>query len=453
MFVSGEIDAWCTNDDGPAAGSLDVAHAAHASLPSVLNGGTCQQDNAGGMALQSNDSNKRSRYAEIGQSDHTHQMRTAAATELGGKPAPVSSMLSIAPFEMSTAAYILANVNRCPLAAQWLQKNGGDPAPFHYQLDAEVVAELLRADVYSPGARPRVFEASKNRWIFKEFIGQRTAVYGQEQDRWHNSGGKRAARDLPKNAPLVRRRSGSIKRSAKSHGSAAGTVTFRYHEYSLVSVDQKGTCVDSGTSRLFHVVQKEGPLKHPVRLATSCGIETSWQGNRSTKLQTEPTVFTSMDCFASSVVPIHFGSPMQLAGCAWNAGPNDNTAGQNCLKVDQLYMGRAALSTDLREASFFPAVTGVVTGLLVRASRPPGGRESVRVSLCLNGEVLTTALQCFLGGTQQKTSNTANGVVDGVAVQPMDDLAVQIVPSDNAAAAAYQIAVVLSQSPSTELPL
>ena len=52
------------------------------------------------------------------------------------------------------------------------------------------------------------------------------AAAGKQSDRWHNSGGSKAARDLPNDNANIRRRYGSI---AQVDG-----TKYRYHEYKLV---------------------------------------------------------------------------------------------------------------------------------------------------------------------------------------------------------------------------
>ena len=52
------------------------------------------------------------------------------------------------------------------------------------------------------------------------------AAAGKQSDRWHNSGGSKAARDLPSGDAKIRRRYGSI---AQADGKK-----YRYHEYKLV---------------------------------------------------------------------------------------------------------------------------------------------------------------------------------------------------------------------------
>lgn len=52
------------------------------------------------------------------------------------------------------------------------------------------------------------------------------AAAGRQSDRWHNSGGSKAARDLPSGNAVIRRRYGSI--------SQVDGQKYRYHEYKLV---------------------------------------------------------------------------------------------------------------------------------------------------------------------------------------------------------------------------
>ena len=87
-------------------------------------------------------------------------------------------------------------------AIRWLSKLQTDPVPLANPMTPEVAQELLMQEDYIPGPRPRIFRAGDNQWIFKENLGQRTAVYGQQQDRWHNSGGVKGARDLPADNPV-----------------------------------------------------------------------------------------------------------------------------------------------------------------------------------------------------------------------------------------------------------
>ena len=67
---------------------------------------------------------------------------------------------------------------------------------------------MLSDQEFRPGARPTRFDSELNLWIFKEgpgFHTRKKAAAGGRSDRWHNSGGAKAARDLPLSQPLVRR--------------------------------------------------------------------------------------------------------------------------------------------------------------------------------------------------------------------------------------------------------
>ena len=54
---------------------------------------------------------------------------------------------------------------------------------------------------------------------------------GMRPDRWHNSGGSKAARSLPPEDPVIRRRYGSI----RQHNGKK----YRYHEYCLINHDKE----------------------------------------------------------------------------------------------------------------------------------------------------------------------------------------------------------------------
>ena len=88
---------------------------------------------------------------------------------------------------------------------------------------------------------------------------------GTRADRWHNSGGSKAARNLPPDAPLIRRRYGSM---AQSNGRK-----YRYHEYCMLDFDkQTGTYAENRTTTLFHLML---PLVRTIgRLLAA--IESCW---------------------------------------------------------------------------------------------------------------------------------------------------------------------------------
>ena len=172
-------------------------------------------------------------------------------------------------------------------------------------LEPDVVIRLLADDEFCPGARPISFSPDPllaPTWIFKEgehFHTRRKAASGTsvprtrkqadpeaerccarqlpkaaqflssastlnwaatklhcvlgwmcsgtKADRWHNSGGSKAARNLPPQAPLIRRRYGSL---AQPNGRK-----YRYHEYCMLDFDkQTGMYVENRTTTLFHLM-------------------------------------------------------------------------------------------------------------------------------------------------------------------------------------------------------
>ena len=116
------------------------------------------------------------------------------------------------------------------LAASW-------PTALTKPLPATVVARMLLDSRYQPGCRPRPFNPLNGCFVFKEYgtrtRGRPSKVENRHLDeRWHNSGGKAGARDIPVKgeAVWIRRRYGSICK----RGSAIGSVAWRFHEYSLL---------------------------------------------------------------------------------------------------------------------------------------------------------------------------------------------------------------------------
>lgn len=100
------------------------------------------------------------------------------------------------------------------------------PTALTEPLPATVAARMLLDSRYQPGKRPSRFDPLGGRFVFKERGGSRP--YSSKGDRYHNSGGKNAARDMhvEAGAVRVRRRYGSI-----SNGDA---IKWRFHQYSLV---------------------------------------------------------------------------------------------------------------------------------------------------------------------------------------------------------------------------
>ena len=109
--------------------------------------------------------------------------------------------------------------------------------PTDKALETDTIRQLLQDSSFRPGARPERFVRTRNNvWLFKEgpgFHTVRTSLHsfhllsdhgvcslslslslwqrgkasgGRKSDRWHNSGGSKAARDLPAGKPPVLRR-------------------------------------------------------------------------------------------------------------------------------------------------------------------------------------------------------------------------------------------------------
>ena len=131
---------------------------------------------------------------------------------------------------------------------------------------------MLSDQQFRPGARPTRFDAELNCYIFKEgkkYHVRSKAAAGGRSDRWHNSGGAKAARDLPPSQPLVRRRYGSL---AQQDG-----TKYRYHEYCLVTQDAKtGDFVQDRGAVLFHVML-------PLPGAAKATIGTGSAGDRRSR--------------------------------------------------------------------------------------------------------------------------------------------------------------------------
>ena len=133
---------------------------------------------------------------------------------------------------------------------------------------------MLSDQEFRPGARPTRFDAELNCYIFKEgrkYHVRSKAAAGGRSDRWHNSGGAKAARDLPLSQPLVRRRYGSL---AQQDG-----TKYRYHEYCLVTQDAKtGELVQDRAAVLFHVML---PLSGAPKATVGTGSASDRRSRRS----------------------------------------------------------------------------------------------------------------------------------------------------------------------------
>jgi len=153
-------------------------------------------------------------------------------------------------------------------------------------LPAEVAARMLRDDSYDPGMRPVIFNAADGQWLFKERCRGRVPALravnersNERADRWHNSGGVRGARDMPKNGtPLVRRRYGSVAQN--------GEILWRFHEYSALTVVEDPAAPDGRrieedrSTVVFHVMPKRSgkgrPSKAEAELPAQMWKEYGW---------------------------------------------------------------------------------------------------------------------------------------------------------------------------------
>lgn len=141
------------------------------------------------------------------------------------------------------------------------------PALMEKPLPSEIAHRMLTDDGYMPGARPLSFDGLDGRWVFKEDSRDRAPnarnKYDKKADRWHNSGGVRGARDMPTEAPVVRRRYGSVSR--------AGNILWRFHEYSVVkrvpdAAAAGGVRLEEDRSTVvFHVMPKRAGRGRPSK--------------------------------------------------------------------------------------------------------------------------------------------------------------------------------------------
>ena len=158
-------------------------------------------------------------------------------------------------------------------------------------LPAELAFALLDSDQFEPGKRPAIFNPAEGQWLFKEeTVGGKPSKPGgsdpSKADRWHNSGGVKGSRDMPPNAPLVRRRYGAVVQADGSKG-------FRYHEYTRVHIDPSPGAADAQRTVsedrsvvLFHVMPKRtekgrpsrSESEAPAKLWASLGLGLQQQG-------------------------------------------------------------------------------------------------------------------------------------------------------------------------------
>lgn len=168
----------------------------------------------------------------------------------------------------STASLAASESSTPPLPTMGEPAMAGEPPALMEQpLPSEIAYRMLTDDGYQPGARPLSFDGLDGRWVFKEDSSDRGPTarnrVDKKADRWHNSGGVRGARDMPVERPVVRRRYGSVSR--------AGTIMWRFHEYSLVTrvsdpTEEHGYRFDEDRSTtVFHVMPKRAGRGRPSK--------------------------------------------------------------------------------------------------------------------------------------------------------------------------------------------
>lgn len=248
-------------------------------------------------------------------------------------------------------------------------------------LPAGVAGELLRDADFQPGPRPRVFNDSDACYIFKEHLGHRTAVYGQQQDRWHNSGGVKGSRDLPLVEPVVRRRYGSLipAGALKSGG-------LRYHEYALLKADgPDGKATEDGTVRLFHVMPRRDDSSSPstskgsshkeaaatVAAASAENLGISVPPSLAAAATAAANAATAAANLPSTPAAILLSSVKSVAGLTAHTGGD--------YMVSRAFIGGSMVSTQMGDAQFMPALAGRISGLYVRASVSPGAGQACQV--------------------------------------------------------------------------
>eukprot|EP01052_Picozoa_sp_SAG31_P006415 SAG31_NODE_295_length_18239_cov_15.063065_5_plen_908_part_00 len=165
----------------------------------------------------------------------------------------------------------------CQTARGWIME-GSSTGQFREAMPPQFAADLILDASFQPGVRPcRVLEMGDSARVFKESREMLVSVRAQRKmqgdkqqlnDRWHSSGGVSQSRDLPKEAPVVRRRYGTIQRDNRA--------IFSYHEYSLLrSSEAEGssgqTVVEDRTVVIFHVLDRRSAqrLKMPVAMQMS----------------------------------------------------------------------------------------------------------------------------------------------------------------------------------------
>eukprot|EP01043_Picozoa_sp_COSAG02_P053793 COSAG02_NODE_5994_length_3885_cov_2.425251_5_plen_291_part_00 len=276
----------------------------------------------------------------------------------------------------------MSNPAKRPLAINWLKQMQTDRHPMANPLPAAVAGELLQDADFQPGPRPRVFSDSDSCYIFKEHLGHRTAVYGQQQDRWHNSGGVKGSRDLPLVGPVVRRRYGSL-----IPAGAAKSAGLRYHEYALLKADGSGSMTEDGTVRLFHVMPRRDDSSLPANAQTSKGAGSQEQAAAAAAsaenlgVSVPPSLAAAAAAAANAATAAANLPPtpavILVSSVKTVAGMTARTGGD--YMVSRAFIGASMVSTQMSDAQFMPALAGRICGLYVRASASPGTGQACQV--------------------------------------------------------------------------
>jgi hypothetical protein len=251
-------------------------------------------------------------------------------------------------------------------------------------LPAAVAAELLQDAGFQPGPRPRVFSDPDGCYIFKEHLGHRTAVYGQQQDRWHNSGGVKGSRDLPLADPVVRRRYGSL-----IPAGAAKSAGLRYHEYALLKVEGTESVTEDGTVRLFHVMpRRDDSNAHLTVHASTSGSQeeaaaaVAAASAENLGVSVPPSLAAAATAAANAATAAANLPPtpavILVSSVKTVAGVHAHTGGD--YMVSRAFIGGSMVSTQMSDAQFMPALAGRVCGLYVRASVSPGTGQVCQVT-------------------------------------------------------------------------
>jgi hypothetical protein len=219
-----------------------------------------------------------------------------AATTAAEAAAAAAQMAAAATARCSSGGLVVGGVGGTVGGGGVAPSSGpaGEPDARHWPVELknplppEVALRMLTDGAYQPGRRPQRFKPSQGGFIFKE-SGERVPVpHGRQSDRWHNSGGKRGARDMElagRTSQILRRRYGSI--------ASGGVTKWRFHEYCLSDFGPSlppPQCPDDGADGvvpaarervedrrtvLFHVMPRRASKGRPKR-TDEVAVERLW---------------------------------------------------------------------------------------------------------------------------------------------------------------------------------